>query len=92
MNQNNTMLSGAKSVSKVSTKSKKAVEKQEEDLIDQHMFVEVLAVIALEIPYLNPQPNEIEKVLFDIMNIFLTLSQDFQLTWKIKSISRTHHC
>jgi len=62
INQNSTMLSGTKSVSKVSTKSKKAVEQQEEDMIDQHMFVEVLAVIAIEIPYLNPQPNEIEKV------------------------------
>ncbi len=63
INQNNTMLSGTKSVSKMSAnKPKKPVEEKEEDLIDQHMFVEVLAVIAMEIPYLNPQPNEIEKV------------------------------
>jgi len=55
-------LSGEKTPSPAKTKPR--VAEQEEELIDQHMFVEALAVIALEIPYLNPQPSEIEKVKF----------------------------
>jgi len=43
-------------------KSKKAVEQTEDDLIDQHMFIEALALIALEIPYLAPQPSDMQKI------------------------------
>lgn len=61
MNQSITInLGGEKTPSPSKTKPKQT--EPEEEFIDQHMFVEALAVIALEIPYLNPQPTEIEKV------------------------------
>jgi len=40
----------------------KAVEQPEDNLIDLHMFVEAIVLCALEIPYLNPQPNEKQKI------------------------------
>lgn len=43
-------------------KPTKAVGQQEDELLDQHMFVEALALCALEIPYLNPQPSDMQKM------------------------------
>lgn len=47
----------------------KTIGQPENELIDQHLFVEALALCAFEIPYLEPQPSNIEKVLF----VFSTL-------------------
>ncbi len=41
----------------------KTIGQPENELIDQHLFVEALALCAFEIPYLEPQPSNIEKVL-----------------------------
>lgn len=40
----------------------KAAGQLENELIDQHLFVEALALCAFEIPYGDPQPSDIEKV------------------------------
>ena len=40
----------------------KVVGQPECELIDQHLFVEALALCAFEIPYLDPQPSNVEKV------------------------------
>ncbi len=58
--QQSNILNG--SLEKSRSKSKSKSKEINEDLIDEHMFVEALAVIALEIPYLNPQPSEVQKV------------------------------
>jgi hypothetical protein len=36
---------------------------QPENVIDEHLFVEALALAAFEIVYQNPQPNNIEKII-----------------------------
>jgi len=43
---------------------------EDEGIIDEHLFVEVLALSALEMKFQNPQPSQIEKVivLLDCMN------------------------
>jgi hypothetical protein len=41
---------------------KNANANEDEGVIDEHMFVEALAVCAVEIPYLNPQPTDVVKV------------------------------
>ena len=32
------------------------------DVIDEHLFVEALALTALDVPYKDPQPTSLEKV------------------------------
>lgn len=41
---------------------RKAQDQPEHELIDQHLFIEGLALCALEIPYNEPQPPNIAKV------------------------------
>jgi hypothetical protein len=41
-----------------------AVDQSEADLIDQHLFVESIAICAFEINYTKPEPSNIEKVCF----------------------------
>ena len=36
------------------------------DVIDEHLFVEALALTAFEITYQDPQPSNAEKVSFDL--------------------------
>lgn len=33
------------------------------DVIDEHLFVEALALTALEINYRDPQPSDLEKII-----------------------------
>ena len=42
----------------------KAIGQSEDELIDQHLFVEALALCAFEILYNEPHPSDIEKVTF----------------------------
>ena len=35
-----------------------------QEVIDEHLFVEALALCAFEVQYKEPQPNSIEKVIF----------------------------
>lgn len=42
---------------------KKAPEQTEDELIDQHLFTEGIALCAFEIPHFDPQPSNLEKVL-----------------------------
>ncbi|KAL4460259.1 hypothetical protein ABPG74_000010 [Tetrahymena malaccensis] len=36
----------------------------EKPMIDQHLFIEAIALCAFEVPYSDPQPNEIEKICY----------------------------
>ncbi|EAR83293.2 hypothetical protein TTHERM_00992940 (macronuclear) [Tetrahymena thermophila SB210] len=36
----------------------------EKPVIDQHLFIEAIALCAFEVPYSDPQPNEIEKICY----------------------------
>lgn len=42
--------------------SQMAPEDNADQCIDEHLFVEALALCALEIPYREPQPSYMEKV------------------------------
>lgn len=41
---------------------RKPTEHIDEEVIDQHLFIEGLALCAFDIPYNDPQPSNIEKV------------------------------
>jgi len=41
---------------------------QRKDVIDEHLFVEALALTAFEISYQDPQPSDAEKVSLSISN------------------------
>ncbi len=52
------------STKKSLTIEKKTSETTDEEVIDQHLFVEGLALCAFEVPYNDPQPPNIAKVIF----------------------------
>jgi regulator of replication initiation timing len=51
-------------IKKPKQEKKKAPEQTEDDLIDQHLFTEGIALAAFEVPHFDPQPSNLEKVLF----------------------------
>jgi len=53
---------------------KKVSEFNDEEVIDQHLFIEGLALCAFDIPYNDPQPSNIEKVtIFHIIELDIFL-------------------
>ena len=56
----------------------KAFDQPEDDLIDQHLFIEAVALCAFELQYSNPQPSSIEKV--PILNLLYFKLKDLLLT------------
>ena len=51
-----------RSLSQSRVMEKKTIEYVDEEVIDQHLFIEGLALCAFDIPYSDPQPSNIEKV------------------------------
>ena len=53
-----------KSIKNSSSKSinDKYIDKHDDDLIDQHLFIEAIALCAFEVQYSSSQPSPIEKV------------------------------
>ena len=50
------------SQSKLYADKRQSSETTDEEVIDQHLFVEGLALCAFEVPYNDPQPPNIAKV------------------------------
>ena len=56
--------------------------KMRRDVIDEHLFVEALALFALEIQYEDPQPNNAEKVsFFTILILRVYIFNDLYITF-----------
>ncbi len=43
-------------------RTNRAIDQTENELIDQHLFIEAIALCAFEIPYGDPQPSVVAKV------------------------------
>ena len=47
---------------RVTPSNQQQAEKRTQDYIDEHLFIEALALAAFEVIYREPQPSSIEKV------------------------------
>ena len=54
-----------------------ASERMRRDVIDEHLFVEALALTAFEINYSDPQPSNAEKV--SVLILVLNLNDFFEI-------------
>ena len=61
-NADASLLKKSLSTSRIIGAESKAAGQSEIELIDEHLFVEALALCAFELPYNDPQPTDIEKV------------------------------
>ena len=59
------------------------ISQPQDELIDEHLFVEALALCALEMPYSDPQPSNIEKALLNSLGL-LPARKNERVQWPEK--------